>query len=400
MSLIGHDKPVILGGNPILEQPVSIARPTLPEIKEIQESFCQIYNSGMITNSNYVQQFEERVADYLGVKEAVCVSSCTSGLMLVIKALELTGEVIIPSFTFFASGHALLWNNLKPVFVDCVPSTYNINHEIIQKCITSNTSAIMAIHIFGNPVEIESIQRIATDNNLRVIIDSAHAIGTRYKGRLVGSFGDAEVFCLSPTKVLTAIEGGIITTNNQELAKKLRIGRDYGNSGNYDCEFLGLSARMEEFNALVGLKGLEHIEEIIAKRSKLVNIYQENICQIPGISFQQIDTENTSSYKDLGIIIKRDEFGLDRDKLAYCLDIEGIATKKYFYPPLHQQSLYRKYQQSPLIETEYVSNNILCLPLYSHMEEKIVQDICHVVWRIYKYQEEIAQISTCDVMDR
>ena len=400
MSLIGHDKPVILGGNPILEQPVSIARPTLPEIKEIQESFCQIYNSGMITNSNYVQQFEERVADYLGVKEAVCVSSCTSGLMLVIKALELTGEVIIPSFTFFASGHALLWNNLKPVFVDCVPSTYNINHEIIQKCITSNTSAIMAIHIFGNPVEIESIQRIATDNNLRVIIDSAHAIGTRYKGRLVGSFGDAEVFCLSPTKVLTAIEGGIITTNNQELAKKLRIGRDYGNSGNYDCEFLGLSARMEEFNALVGLKGLEHIEEIIAKRSKLVNIYQENICQIPGISFQQIDTENTSSYKDLGIIIKRDEFGLDRDKLAYCLDIEGIATKKYFYPPLHQQSLYRKYQQSPLIETEYVSNNILCLPLYSHMEEKIVQDICHVVWRIYKYREEIAQISTCDVMDR
>ncbi|MFH1860652.1 MAG: DegT/DnrJ/EryC1/StrS family aminotransferase, partial [bacterium] len=364
MSLIWHDKPAILGGNPILEQPVSIAKPTLPEIKEIQEEFCQIYHSGMITNSNYVQQFEERAADYLGVKEAVCVSSCTSGLMLVIKALELTGEVIVPSFTFFASGHALLWNNLKPVFVDCLPSTYNLNHNIIQECITPDTSAIMAVHIFGNPVEIESIQRIAIDNNLKVIIDSAHAIGTRYKGRLVGSFGDAEVFCLSPTKVLTAIEGGIITTNNQELARKLRIGRDYGNPGNYDCEFPGLSARMEEFNALIGIKGLEHIEKIVAKRNKLVNIYQENIRQIPGILFQQIDTGDTSSYKDLGIIIQRDEFGLDRDKLAYSLDIEGIATKKYFYPPLHQQSLYRKYQQSPLPVTEYVSNNILCLPLY------------------------------------
>ncbi|MBI4778551.1 DegT/DnrJ/EryC1/StrS family aminotransferase [Candidatus Desantisbacteria bacterium] len=394
MSLIWHDKPVILGGNPILEEPVSIARPTLPEIKKVQDEFCQIYHSGMVTNSNYVQRFEERVADYLGVKEAVCVSSCTSGLMLVIRALELTGEVIIPSFTFFASGHALLWNNLKPVFVDCLPSTYNLNHNIINEHITPDTSAIMAVHIFGNPVEIESIQSIANDNNLKVIIDSAHAIGTRYKGRLVGSFGDAEVFCLSPTKVLTAIEGGIITTNDPVLAKRLRIGRDYGNSGNYDCEFLGLSARMEEFNALIGLKGLEDIEEIVAKRSRLVNVYQENICQIPGISFQQIDAGNASSYKDLGIIINRDDFGLDRDQLAYALDIEGIATKKYFHPPLHQQKLYSRYQQHPLPATEYVSNNILCLPLYSHMEEKIVMDICHAIWRIYRYREEITRISS------
>ncbi|OIP38088.1 hypothetical protein AUJ95_07220 [Candidatus Desantisbacteria bacterium CG2_30_40_21] len=391
MILAVYDKPVLLGGNPILKQPIPIARPTLPEINEIQDEFWQIYNSEMVTNSGFVQRFEERVADYLEVKEAVCVSSCTSGLMLVMKALELTGEVILPSFTFFASGHALLWNNLVPVFVDCSPLTYNLNPEIIQECITPNTTAIMAVHIFGNPVEIEPIQRVATDNNLKLIFDSAHAIGTRYKGKLVGSFGDAEVFCLSPTKVLTAIEGGIITTNDQSLAKKLRMGRDYGNSGNYDCEFLGLSARMEEFNALIGLKGLEHIEETVAKRSRLKDIYQENIYQIPGISFQQIDVGNTSSYKDLSIIIKKDEFGLDRDQLAYALDMEGITTRKYFYPPLHQQILYSRYQQYPLPATEFVSNNILCLPLYSHMEEKIVQDICQAIWRIYRYREELWQ---------
>jgi len=391
MILAVYDKPVLLGGNPILKQPIPIARPTLPEINEIQDEFWQIYNSEMVTNSGFVQRFEERVADYLEVKEAVCVSSCTSGLMLVMKALELTGEVILPSFTFFASGHALLWNNLVPVFVDCSPLTYNLNPEIIQECITPNTTAIMAVHIFGNPVEIEPIQRVATDNNLKLIFDSAHAIGTRYKGKLVGSFGDAEVFCLSPTKVLTAIEGGIITTNDQSLAKKLRMGRDYGNSGNYDCEFLGLSARMEEFNALIGLKGLEHIEETVAKRSRLKDIYQENICQIPGISFQQIDVGNTSSYKDLSIIIKKDEFGLDRDQLAYALDMEGITTRRYFYPPLHQQILYSRYQQYPLPATEFVSNNILCLPLYSHMEEKIVQDICQAIWRIYRYREELWQ---------
>ncbi|MFH1098147.1 MAG: DegT/DnrJ/EryC1/StrS family aminotransferase [Candidatus Desantisbacteria bacterium] len=392
MSLIGHDKPVLLGGNPILKQPIPIARPTLPEMSEIQDEFCQIYSSEMVTNSSFVQRFEERVADYLGVKEAVCVSSCTSGLMLVMKALELTGEVILPSFTFFASGHALLWNNLVPVFVDCSPSTYNLNPTIIQKLITPDTTAIMAVHIFGNPVEIEPIQRIATDNNLKLIFDSAHAIGTRYKGKLVGSFGDAEVFCLSPTKVLTAIEGGIITTNDPLLAKKLRMGRDYGNSGNYDCEFLGLSARMEEFNALIGLKGLERIEEIVAKRSRLKDIYQRNICQIPGILFQQIDAGNTSSYKDLSIIIKKDEFVLDRDQLAYALDMEGITTKKYFYPPLHQQSLYSRYQQHPLPATEFVSSNILCLPLYSHMEEKIVQDICQAIGRIYEYRGEILRL--------
>ncbi|MFH1896866.1 MAG: DegT/DnrJ/EryC1/StrS family aminotransferase [Candidatus Desantisbacteria bacterium] len=392
MSLIGHDKPVLLGGNPILKQPIPIARPTLPEMSEIQDEFCQIYSSEMVTNSSFVQRFEERVADYLGVKEAVCVSSCTSGLMLVMKALELTGEVVLPSFTFFASGHALLWNNLVPVFVDCSPSTYNLNPTIIQKLITPDTTAIMAVHIFGNPVEIEPIQRIATDNNLKLIFDSAHAIGTRYKGKLVGSFGDAEVFCLSPTKVLTAIEGGIITTNDPLLAKKLRMGRDYGNSGNYDCEFLGLSARMEEFNALIGLKGLERIEEIVAKRSRLKDIYQRNICQIPGILFQQIDAGNTSSYKDLSIIIKKDEFVLDRDQLAYALDMEGITTKKYFYPPLHQQSLYSRYQQHPLPATEFVSSNILCLPLYSHMEEKIVQDICQAIGRIYEYRGEILRL--------
>jgi dTDP-4-amino-4,6-dideoxygalactose transaminase len=383
------DKPAILGGKPIVQEPIPIARPTLPDIHNISDGLNRIYTSGMITNSYYVREFEKNVADYLGVKEAVCVANCTSGLILVLRALELTGEIILPSFTFFATAHALLWNNITPVFVDCDPETYNINIEAIPRYITSHTCGIMAVHMFGNPVDISGLHDIATKYNLKIIIDSAHAFGTKYRGRLVGGFGIAEVFCLSPTKILTAVEGGIITTNDHNLARKLRIGRDYGNPGNYDCELLGLSARMEEFNALIGIKALDNIETLIQKRTRLAEIYYANLKHLPGISFQRIHPEDRSSYKDFSIIVDDKEFGLSRDQLSVALAAEGIDTRKYFSPPLHQQKLYSNYIKHSLPVTEYVSSHILCLPIYSHMEEIQVENICNAIHRIHRYHREI-----------
>src|SRR3989344_1126517 len=176
----------ILGGQPAFAQPLPITKPTIPSIAKLTSQYTQILESGMITNAGYVKEFEKQVANYLGVKEAVAVSSCTSGLMLTFKILKLKGEVILPSFTFHATAHALVWNNLKPVFVDCLPETYNIDPAQVEKAITPQTSAILGVHIFGNPADISALEKIAKKHRLKLIFDAAHGFGSQYQGKNIG----------------------------------------------------------------------------------------------------------------------------------------------------------------------------------------------------------------------
>src|SRR3990167_6195499 len=288
---------------PSFALPVPITVPTIPPIKVLKKKYEKVLRSGMITNSFFVREFEQKVASYIGVKHAIALGSCTSGLMLIMKSLELTGEVILPSFTFHATAHAVVWNGLTPVFVDCDPRTYNLDPAAVEKAITPKTSAIVAVHIFGNPPDIEALQAITKRYALRLIFDAAHGFGTRYKGKPVGGFGDAESFSLSPTKLLTAGEGGIVTTNDDLLAAKIRAGRNYGDTGNYNPEFSGLSARMSEFNALLGIESLKMLEKNVAARNKTAKMYRKLLSRTPGISFQSIDNKNRSSFKDFSIKI-------------------------------------------------------------------------------------------------
>jgi dTDP-4-amino-4,6-dideoxygalactose transaminase len=331
------NKPAILGAEPVFKKKIPITEPTIPAVKSLLAMYGSVLKSRMITNSKYVQKFEDKVKKYTGAKYAVALNSCTSGLILIFKSLGLKGEVIVPSFTFYATAHALLWNNLKPVFVDCDPETYNINTNKIESLITLKTSAILGVHIFGNPADVESLEYISKKHKLKLIFDAAHGFGSKYKGRNIGTFGDAEAFSLSPTKLLTAGEGGMVTTNNEELARKLMIGRTYGDSGIYDPEFCGLSARMSEFHAVLGIESLNNLKANVAKRNKLVNLYKSILSEIPGISFQLIKDGNQSNFKDFSVLIDPEKFGLSRDALSLALAKENIVTKNYFYPPLHQQ---------------------------------------------------------------
>jgi len=337
------NKPAILGGKAIFDKLLPITRPNLPDLEEIKHELQDTFNSGIITNGKYVAEFEQRCAEYLGVENVIAVANATIGLILVEKALGLNGEVLVPSFTFTATCLSLKWTNLEAVYVDCNPETFTIDPAKVEEAIAGNTCAILPVCIFGNPPDIDVLDNLAKDYRLRLIFDSAHGFGTKYNNRLIGNFGDAEVFSLTPTKILTTGEGGLITTNDSELAHKIRLMRNYGLESDYDCEFIGLNARMLEFSAILGLKNLNKIEEVINIRNKLAHQYRAKLSKISGIEFQKIDDNCRSTFKDFAILINEEAFGLNRDALASALDEENIQTRKYFYPPVHLQKAYRHF---------------------------------------------------------
>jgi len=379
--------PAILGGSPAFPEGLPFNQPTLPEFDRLIDDVRRIFSTKNITNGEYVREFEKKAAEYLGVKHAVAVSSCTSGLMLTMKAMELEGEVIVPSFTFSATVQSLVWNSIKPVFADIDAESFNINAEHIEDMINEKTRAIVAVHVFGMPADIGALEMIARKYGLKLIFDAAHAFGSMYHGSHIGRFGDAEVFSLSPTKLLSTGEGGIVATNNDILAEKIRIGRDYANPGDYNCQFPGLNARMPEFNAILGLKNLETIEEKVINRNRLAGLYRSLLEQIPGITFQKEQPGSRSTYKDLSIMVSSNDFGLNRDELAASLDSENIKTKKYYFPPVHRQKFFTSLfgsKTSGLPVTEEISQNILSLPIFSHMTEDQVTRVCEAIAGIYE----------------
>ncbi|MBS3169535.1 aminotransferase class I/II-fold pyridoxal phosphate-dependent enzyme [Candidatus Woesearchaeota archaeon] len=369
-----------------LSQPremIPITKPTLPSYEEIEPELRSIFASGLITNHKYVQKLERSLQEFFGVKHVIAVSSCTSGLMLVMKALGLKGEVIVPSFTFSATGHAILWNGLKPVFVEVDPETYTIDPQKVREAITDKTSAILGVHLFGCPANVIELEKIAKEHNIKLIFDAAHALGSRVGSRNVSTFGDAEVFSCSPTKLLVTGEGGIVTTNDDDLARKIRIGRVYGDPGDYNCHYPGLSSRMSEFHALLGLHSLAMLKENIRRRNELVAYYKKQLGSYPGISFQKIGEGAESTHKDFSLLIDPALFGVPRDELSSRLLEKGIQTKNYFYPPLHQQDAYRDTEaRHPLQLTETISQNIISLPLYSHMTPEEIDFICDAIGKI------------------
>jgi dTDP-4-amino-4,6-dideoxygalactose transaminase len=379
------DLPAMFGGAPAFPRSLRFIVPTLPPLDSVVNTYAAAYENGLITNARCVERFEASAAEYLGAKECVAVSSCTSGLTLLMRALGLSGEVIVPSFTFFATAHALRWNGLRPVFADCEVDTWNINPDDVEKKITSQTSAILAVHMYGNPCNIDELSAVASRHHLKLIFDAAHAFGSRHRGRSVGQFGDAEVFSLSPTKVLVAGEGGLVATGDSSLAQALRALRNYGDSGSYDPEYLGANARMAEFNAALALNGISGVDQKVAQRNEIAQRYTNELSSLPGVRFQRTRPDDVHTYKDYSIHITPDEFGLSRDELGRALLAENIETKRYFYPPLHGQRLYKDFQQGELPNTDFVSNRILSLPIYEALPESAVQAITKCIVNIHHH---------------
>jgi dTDP-4-amino-4,6-dideoxygalactose transaminase len=383
--------PAVFGGEPLFQDKFRFIAPTLPDLDDVIGLYRNAYGSGMVTNAALVERFERAAAEMLGVGNCVAVSSCTSGLLLLLRALELTGEVILPSFTFFATGHAALWNGLKPVMVDCDPRTWTIDPKDVERNITSNTTAILAVHIYGNPCNVRALADIAARHRLKLIFDAAHAFGSCHQGEPVGRFGDAEVFSLSPTKTLVCGEGGLVATNDAALARRLRVMRNYGDPGTYDCEIIGLNARMSEFQAALGLAGLDLVEEKIRKHNEIAETYTNLLQNVRGLHFQSVLPGNRCTFKDYSVRVDGSVFGSSRKALQEALAAENIETRTYFDPPLHLQTLYRQFARrkcGPMTNTETLSRGVLSLPIYPGLDCAAAAKVARAIVRIADHLQE------------
>lgn len=386
------DLPAVLGGRPRFDNKVNMVRPVLPEFAELAEGIQEILSTGMVTKGPYMKAFEDAIAEHLGVKHAVAVSSCTSGLMLTYQGLGLTGEVVVPSFTFMATVSSMIWAGLRPVFADVDPATTNLDPKAAEAAITPQTSAIVAVHNFGNPAEIDALKEVADRHGVKLIFDAAHGFGAQYSGTPVGGQADAQVFSLSPTKLLITGEGGVVATNHDDLAAAIRMGREYGNDGNYDSAFAGLNARMPELSALMGLRSLDNLEHAAESRNETAALFQEVLGRIPGVGFQEVRPGNRHSYREFSITIDEGAFGVSRDHLALALAAENIDTRKYYDPPVHLQTAYRQYYKGQtLTNTEWLSANSLSFPMWTDMDHETAMGICEAVLRIYQNAQAVQQ---------
>jgi dTDP-4-amino-4,6-dideoxygalactose transaminase len=386
--------PAILDGAPVFSQKVSLVRPVLPGMDELASDMKCILSSGMVTKGRYLRQFEEDIQEHLHVKHAVAVSSCTTGLMLTYKALGLHGDVVVPSFTFMATVSALVWCGLNPIFADVDGTTTNLDVQSARAAITPDTTAIVGVHNFGNPADIRELIDLTQEFHLKLIFDAAHGFGALYQGTPLGPQGSANIFSSSPTKLLITGEGGVVATNDDDLAAAVRMGREYGNDGSYDSAFAGINARMAEFNALLGHYSLKRLGAAARSRNATVELYQEMLGQIPGIEFQTVRTGNRSSYKDFSIVVYPEQFGLTRDELQLALNAENIDTRKYYAPPVHQQRAYKQFfdHQRGLPVTDWLAANSLSLPIWSFMPDEVVKDICIAIANVFENRDKICQI--------
>ncbi|HWD47597.1 MAG TPA: DegT/DnrJ/EryC1/StrS family aminotransferase [Actinomycetota bacterium] len=378
-SAIAFDdqRPAIDGGRPVFPDGLPLARPAIADPASVAEAATAILASGVLTNGPYVRRLEERAAEYLGARHCVAVCSCTAGLMLVLRASGLSGDVVLPSFTFSASAHAVVWNGLRPAFADIRPDDLLLDPAAAARSTGVRTSAILATHTYGTPCDTEALGRLARDNGIRLFFDAAHAFGSRRGDQMVGGFGDAEVFSLSPTKVLIAGEGGIIATNDDSLAERCRVGRDYGNPGDYDTRFVGLNARMSELHAATALASFADLEERIGRRNQLAERYRKALDELPGITFPVVAEGDRSTYKDFTILIDAEGFGMDAAAVAAALAAEGIQTRRYYAPPVHRQRAYRWVgpANGALPQTDRAAARVLTLPLWTGMDDEQVDGV-------------------------
>lgn len=352
---------------------IFVTKSFLPRIEEYKEYIDKIWDSGQITNQGpLLKEFESKVSDYLGVKNFHLVTNGTLALQVAMKALDITdGEVITTPFSYVATTSAILWERCQPVYVDIDPRTLNIDPLKIEAAITKKTKAIMAVHVFGNPCDVEVIEKIAKKHNLKVIYDAAHAFGVKYKGKSLLSYGDISICSFHATKLFHTIEGGCIIAKHKSVSDKVDLIKRFGHNGDEHFE-LGINAKASEFQAAMGLCNLKYIDDIADEREKLTSLYNKLL----GSKVRQPQLRDYTVYNNAyyPIILESDK---KRKQVLDKLNVINIYPRRYFYPSLNRLP-YLKSNNECLI-SEDVANRILCLPLYAGLDEVIIRRICGVI---------------------
>jgi len=373
----------IFGGNQLFKEPLHVGRPNIGDRKILNNRFNTILDNKWLTNNGpFVQEFERKIEKFLRVKHCIAVCNATIGLEIVIKALDLTNEVIIPSFTFIATAHALKWQEINPVFCDIDPKTHNIDPDKIEDLITSRTSGIIGVHVWGRPCVIEALTTIAERHHLKLVFDAAHAFGCSYKGTMIGNFGEAEVFSFHATKFFNTFEGGAIVTNNDDLAAKIRLMKNFGFYGYDNVIHIGTNGKMNEFSAAMGLTGLENLSTFVKTNHQNYHYYQKYLAGFPGIHLIKYDHTEQCNYQYIVIEIDESLTNIRRDYLLDILHKENILARKYFFPGCHNMEPYHSLNPDEkylLPETEKLITKIIVLPTGTSVTRTDIKRVCDLI---------------------
>jgi len=362
---------------------IFVTQPTLPELDEFTELLKDIWDRKWLTNNGkYHQEFEKTLAEYLGVPYISLFSNGTLALISALQVLNITGEVITTPYSFVATTHALWWNNIKPVFVDIEPEFCNLDPAKIEAAITPQTTAILPVHVYGNPCKIEAIQEIADRYGLKVIYDAAHAFGVKQNGNSILNFGDLSVLSFHATKVFNTIEGGAIVCHDEKTKKRIDYLKNFGFAGETEVIAPGINAKMNELQAAYGLLQLKTVEENIRKRKRISRIYQDGLKNIRGIRFMEEPENLRYNYSYFPLFVDEKQYGISRDTLYGKLKENNIYGRRYFYPLISQFPTYKGLDSSKpenLTVAQKVADEVICLPIYPGLKYEAVKRICSII---------------------
>ncbi len=375
---------LIDGGEPTFAEPVVVGRPNLPDRALLHRLLDGILDSNRLSNNGpLVRRFEEEARAHTGTRHAIATSNGTLGLELAIRALDLTGEVLVPSFTFVATAHALRWQGLQPRFVDIDPATHLIDPELLARHVTDRTTAILAVHTWGNPCDLEALTEVADAHGLALLFDAAHAFTNDYPDAPVGRGGDAEIFSFHATKFVQAFEGGLIATDSDEIAERAASMRNFGFTDTDRVEHLGTNGKMSEISAAMGLASLHEVDLATAANAANLDAYEAGLAEVPGISLLPHSAGN-HNLQYVVAEVDPSACPVGRDLLIDVLAAENVLARRYFHPGVHRMEPYRTEQPlagATLPVTEAVCDRVLVLPTGRAVTPCVATQVAEIVAR-------------------
>jgi len=365
---------------------ILVTRSSMPPMEEYIDEIKELWDSHWLTNMGAKhRQLETELKEYLGVEGVSLFINGHMALELAIQAMNLSGEVITTPFTFASTTHAIVRNGLTPVFCDVDPEDFTIDVNQLESLITDRTSAIIPVHVYGSICNVEEIERIAKKYGLKVIYDAAHTFGVKYKGKGIGAYGDASMFSFHATKVYNSIEGGAITFHNEEFGEQLQRLKNFGIRSEEVIDSIGANAKMNEFQAAMGLCNLRHVEEEIEKRRKVYEKYVELLSNVEGIQLLKQQEDVQPNYAYFPVVFHEKEFGASRNEVCEALKQEEIYARKYFYPLTNEFDCFHgKYDVNDTPVALHISKRVLTLPMYADLSIEDAERICNVILKLKK----------------
>jgi dTDP-4-amino-4,6-dideoxygalactose transaminase len=370
-------------GIPAFREVLHVGRPNLGNEEDLFTRFREIFARRYFTNNGpFVKELESRIAEFVGVKHCVAMCNATIALEIATRALGMTGEVVVPSLTFIATAHALQWQGITPVFADIAPGSHHIDPESIERVLTPRTTGIIGVHLWGTPCDVDALEQLAKRRNLKLMFDAAHAFGCSHRGRMIGGFGQAEVFSFHATKFFNSFEGGAVVTDNDDLAETMRLMRNFGFAGFDRVIHPGTNGKMSEVCAAMGLTSLESLGRFIEANRTNYLLYRELLGAVPGLKLHAYDEAEQRNFQYIVFEVDPTTAGLTRDELIAVLVAENVMARRYFWPGCHRMEPYCSYYPNAYLllpETELVASRLLSLPTGTAVGDAEIRTIASII---------------------